>query len=311
MNSVDPLSIRQIEVFVALIEETSFTKAAKRLHLSQSTVSGHVADLERRLGVLLVERHRGGVRATASGQALLRPAREVLRAEESARLAVSELAGLVQGQLVVGASTIPASYLLPELLARFHEQHPGIGLRVAAGDSGEILHRLRTADLEVGVIGSEPEDAQLESIPIGEDRLVLVVAPGHPIARGRSVTINELRRHALVRREVGSGTRAAAEAALQKLIAGVEGAGVEGDDGEALPVVCEMGSTESQRAAICAGLGPGFISSLAAAQEIKAGGLVEVPLRRFKVTRRFHLVHRSESVLSPAARAFVAALRIR
>ncbi len=302
----DPLSIRQLEVFVALIEETSFTKAAKRLDLSQSTVSGHMADLERRLGALLVERHRGGVRATAAGEALLRPAREVLRAEESARSAVRELSGLVHGRLVIGASTIPGSYLLPELLASFHAEHPGIRLGVAAGDSGEILDRLRSADLEIGVIGVEPDDAKLESLPIGEERLVLVVAPGHPAARGRSVTVSELRRYPLVRREQGSGSRLATEAALRELsdIA-------DGGEPEPLPVACEMGSTESQRAAIRAGLGPGFLSSLAAAHEIEAGRLVEVPLRRFKVTRRFHLVFRNESVLSPAARAFVAAMRIR
>jgi DNA-binding transcriptional LysR family regulator len=306
LDSSDPLSIRQLEVFVTLIEQTSFTNAARKLGLSQSTVSGHVADLEKRLGVLLVERHRGGVQPTAAGSALLRPAREVLRAEESARLAVRELSGLVQGRLVVGASTIPASYLVPEMLARFHAEHPAIALQVATGDSGEILARLRAADLEVGVIGREPDGDDLDSVPVGEDRLILVAAPEHPLGSGRAVSLADLRRHPLVVREEGSGTRASAEQALHDL-----GAAGGEEEPEPFPSVCEMGSTESQRAALCAGLGPGFISDLAAAAELAAGKLVEVPLRRFRVTRSFHLVARRDVVLSPAARAFVALTRPR
>src|SRR5262245_23058217 len=110
MSVNDPLSIRQLEVFVALVEQGSFTKAARHLELSQSTVSGHMADLERRLGIRLVERDRNGVQPTAGGRALLLPARQALQAERGARMAVQELSGLLRGTLVVGGSTIPASY---------------------------------------------------------------------------------------------------------------------------------------------------------------------------------------------------------
>jgi len=302
-DSSDPISIRQLAVFVALIEQKSFTRAARSVGLSQSTVSGHVADLERRLDVLLVERHRGGVRPTAAGEALLPHARQVLRAEQGARQAVRELAGLVQGQLVVGASTIPASYLLPALFGRFRASHPSISLRVAAGDSSEILDRLRGADLEIGLVGTEPGGDELEFLRVGEDRLVLVVACGHKLAHGRSIGVAELRKYPLVQREPGSGTRAAADRALRAILSH------PADDPEPFAVACEAGSTESQRASIVAGLGPGFLSDLAAAPEIEAGRLIEVPLRRFSVVRSFHLVTRPESVLSPAARAFLAMMR--
>ena len=291
MELADPLSIRQLEVFVALIEHRSFTRAAHNLGLSQSTVSGHIADLERRLGVLLVERDRGGVRTTAAGEALLRPARDVLRAEQTARRAVQQLSGLVEGSLVVGGSTIPAGYLLPEMLARFHESHPGISLRLAAGDSGQILERLRTADLEVGVVGVAPDRAEFDAFPVGEDNLLLVVAPTHPLAKAKQISVQQLRNHPLVRREEGSGTRAAVERAL--------------GDPAGLPVALEMGSTESLRAAVRAGIGPGFLSDLAVADDLAARKLVRVGLRGFEVRREFHLVSRKETLLSPAARAFV------
>ena len=302
-HSHDPISIRQLAVFVALVEQQSFTKAARQVGLSQSTVSGHVADLERRLDVLLVERNRGGVRPTAAGDALLPHARQVLRAEEGARDAVRELSGLVQGRLVVGASTIPASYLLPQLFAGFHERFPSISLRVAAGDSGEILDRLHEADLELGIVGSEPDGNDLDSFPIGEDRLVLVVAAGHELAHGKPISASDLARYPLVQREQGSGTRAAADAALRAVLPKAKG------EEDPFSVACETGSTESQRAAILAGLGPGILSDLAAASDIEAGRLAEVPLRKFDVSRSFHLVSRSPSVLSPAARAFVEMMR--
>ena len=291
MELTDPLSIRQLEVFVALAEHKSFTRAAHHLGLSQSTVSGHIADLERRLGVLLVERDRGGVRTTAAGEALLRPAREVLRAEQTARKAVQQLSGLVEGSLVVGGSTIPSSYLLPEMFARFHAEHAGISLRLVAGDSGDILERIGAADLEVGVIGLAPHGKEFESFPVGADRLLLAVAQSHPLAKSKSVTLEQLRKHPMVRREEGSGTRAAVERAL--------------GDPHGLPVALEMGSTESLRAAVRAGIGPGFLSDLAVADDLAAGHLVELGLSGFEVRREFFLVARKTSLLSPAARAFV------
>jgi len=237
-----------------------------------------------------VERDRGGVRTTAAGDALLRPAREVLRAEETARRAVQQLSGLVEGLLAVGGSTIPASYLLPKMFARFHSAHPGITLRLVAGDSGDILEFIQAARLELGVVGVEPEGREFESFPVGEDRVLLVVAAEHPVAKKKRISLDELRKHPIVQRETGSGTRAAVEAAL----------------GEAdLPVALEMGSTESVRAAICAGVGPGFLSDLAAAEAIESGKLVEIKLEGFELKRRFHLVARRANLLSPAARAFI------
>jgi DNA-binding transcriptional LysR family regulator len=296
MPPTDPLSIRQIEVFVALVEQGSFTRAAQYLRLSQSTVSGHIADLERRLGVRLVDRERSGVRPTAAGDALLRPAREVLQAERNARMAVAELAGLLRGTLVVGGSTIPASYLLPEVFARFHAAHPGVALRLLTGDSRDIVQRVATADVEVGVVGAPPNVPDLETAEVGEDRLTLILPPNHELAGRTSIPVTALAKQRLVMREEGSGTRAATVRALAELL-GPEGVA-------ALPIACEVGSTEAQKAAVGAGLGVAFVSSLAVADELAHGTLVSLRVKGFNVGRAFHLVNRPERFLSPAARAF-------
>jgi len=292
----EPLSIRQLEVFVALIEKGSFTRAAERLELSQSTVSGHVADLERRLGVRLVERERAGVRPTAAGQALLRPAREVLRAEKSARMAVAELSGLLSGTLLVGGSTIPASYLLPPIVARFHERHPGVGLRVVTGDSAEIVRRVRGADVEIGVVGAPPGDADLQSDRIDTDQLILILPSTHPLSRRKTLAVPDLAGQRFVMREEGSGTRAATYQALARILSR--------GDLASISVICEVGSTEAVKAAVRAGLGLAFISNLAVKDELESGSLATARLKGLEVERGFYLIARKESLLSPAAKAF-------
>jgi len=294
--TTDPLSIRQLEVFVTLIEQGSFTKAAGHLELSQSTVSGHVADLERRLEVRLVERDRSGVRPTAAGQALLRPAREVLQAERNARMAVHELSGLLRGVLRVGGSTIPASYLVPDLFARFHKAHPGVTLRLVTGDSRDVVERVRNADVEVGLVGAPPDDSGLQSTEIGRDRLVLIVPTGHPLAGKGQASGADLKAHAFIMREEGSGTRAATDRALGRLLGA--------DALRGLHVACEVGSTEAVKAAVRAGMGIAFVSDLAVKDEVAQGTLATVDIRGFDVTRSFHLVTRPEALLGPAARAF-------
>ncbi|MFV1960035.1 MAG: LysR family transcriptional regulator, partial [Planctomycetota bacterium] len=168
----EPLSIRQLEVFVALVDQGSFTRAAQPLGLSQSTVSGHVADLERRLGTRVVERGHRRARSPAAGEGWLGAARATLKAERTTRMAVEELTGLLRGQLVLGGSTIPATYILPPLMATYHERHPDISLRLRTGDSREILDRGRASDVELGVVGTRPDAEVFEAQPVGEDRLV-------------------------------------------------------------------------------------------------------------------------------------------
>lgn len=291
----EPLSIRQIDAFVALVEQGSFTRAARRLRLSQSTVSGHIADLERRLGVRLVERDRDGVKPTAAGQALLKPSREVLRAERNARMAIAELTGLLRGSLVIGGSTIPASYLLPALLGEFRRAHPGVSLRLVTGDSRAVAHMVRTGEVELGVVGALPHESGVRSWSVGRDHLVFVVAKGQPLAQKRSLAVAEALRQPLVMREEGSGTREATLAALARALGKREL--------ESLEIACEVGSAEAMKAAVRAGLGAAFVSDLSVRDELERGILVAVKVKDFEAAREFHLVAREEEILSPAARA--------
>jgi DNA-binding transcriptional LysR family regulator len=131
---------------------------------------------------------------------------------------------------------------------------------------------------------------------VGEDRLTLIVPPDHELAGRASIPVSALQKQKLVMREEGSGTRAATVRALAELL------GAAGVD--ELPLACEVGTTEAQKAAVGAGLGIAFVSSLAVADELAHGTLAAVRVKGFNVGRAFHLVTRPEAFLSPAARAF-------
>ena len=293
----DPLSIRQLEVFVTLTEQKSFTKAARQLGLSQSTVSGHMADLERRLGIRLAERDRAGVKPTAAGHILLVPAREALRAERHARMAVAQLKGLLEGELVVGGSTIPAVYVLPSLLATFRHRHDGVSMKVVTGDSEEVATAVGLGEVDVALVGARPEKlGKGVQVHEGEaDQLVLVAPPEHPIAAGGAVGVSALHDLSFVSREEGSGTQAAAMAALHAANPDV-----------AIRTVCQVGSTEAVKAAVRAGMGLAFVSRLAAADDERAGLLEVVPVKGLDIQRRFYWIVRPDDRMSPAARVFCA-----
>jgi len=293
MGHTDPLSIRQLGVFVALVDQGSFTRAARHLGLSQSTVSGHMADLERRLGMRLVGRERSGVTPTGSGQVLLKPARDALRAERTARMAAAELSGLLQGNLAVGGSTIPAVYILPNLLSAFRKRHEGVTLDLVTGDSGEVVEFVRGGEVDVGLVGIRPRGRGLKSARVAGDELVMVAPPGHSFAERDIVAREEVVREAMVLREPGSGTR---EVMLEAL-------GLNGSERE-LTVACHVGSTEAVKAAVRAGLGISFVSSLAVRDEVAAAMLAVTPVRGLRARRDFYLVARDDPHRSPAGRAF-------
>jgi len=164
------------------------------------------------------------------------------------------------------------------------------------GDSRGILDRILASDIEIGVVGTVPDAAQFEAIPLGSDRVIMVLPRGHRLAGRDSLGCEEIVAEPAVVREEGSGTRAAVMAELA-------GPG-EDPDRCRLNVVLEVGSNESLKAAVRAGVGVAFISELAVKDELESGVLLTRPVEGFDVERAFHLVTRNGAYLGPAARAF-------
>ena len=208
------MEIHQLQYFVAVAEEASFTRAAARVHVAQPGVSAQVRRLEAELGQQLLDRSGRSVTLTEVGAAVLPFARAALDALDGARLAVDQLAGLVRGQVTVGMVSGCALPSLAELLAEFHARYPGVAIALTEDGSDRLVQQLRDGTLDLALIGTAGPAAEgLETAVVLDDALVAAVAPEDPLAAERSVTVAELRDQPLVSLPQGTGVRAALDAA--------------------------------------------------------------------------------------------------
>jgi len=231
------MELHQLEYFVAVAEESSFTRAASRVHVAQPGVSAQVRRLESELGQQLLDRSGRRVRLTDVGTAVLPFARAALDAVANARLAVDELAGLVRGQVKVGMVSGCALPMLAELLASFHTVYPGVSIALTEDNSDRLVELLREGQLDLALIGTAgPPTPGIQAVVIIDEELVAVCDTGHPLAASESVTVGELRDVPLVSLPRGTGVRTALDAACAE-------AGFTpriGFEASALPMVAQL-----------------------------------------------------------------------
>src|SRR2546428_442500 len=211
------MTLRQLEVFLAVAREKSFSRAAKKIHSSQPTLSEHVIELEGELGKVLFYRRGKEVTMTEAGRVFERYAAGVVSSVEEARQAVAELDGLAHGSLLIGASTTPGLYVMPSIVAAFRTRYPGVDLKLQIANSQVIEQRVRERELDLGIVGGHSVSPGQECLAAGMlDELVLIVPPGHEWARRRNIVPEALADEPLLMREAGSATRSVTERALQR-----------------------------------------------------------------------------------------------
>src|SRR5580700_8516355 len=204
------MDLRQLEYFIAVAEEANFTRAAERVHISQSGVSAQVRQLERELGQPLLDRSGRSVRLTEVGAAVLPYARAALDAVADARLAVDQLAGLVRGQVSVGMVSGCALPVLAELLAEFHDRHPAVAITLTEGGSDRLVELLHEGQIDLALIGAAGgATAGVESVVILEEALVAAVRADHRLAGRKAITVDALRDQPVVTLPRGTGVRSA------------------------------------------------------------------------------------------------------
>ena len=284
-----------LDTFVEAAERSSFTAAARALGLTQAAVSQRVQTLERELGVPLFRRTGGKVELTDAGRRLHDYARRILDLHRVARQEVTGRETPVAGELDIAASSVPGDYLLPALLAAFGPLHPRVRVRAAVGDSAGVIGQLERGEVSVGLVGRKTNGPHLEYRHLADDRMVLVVPPGHALARSQSVDVDRLAAHPLVLREAGSGLRHSFEAALAR-------AGRSLAD---LRVALELGSNEAIGEAVLRGVGVAVLSTLAVRKEVAAGRLVALEIDGLCCDREMFSVTDRRRVLSAPARLFV------
>jgi DNA-binding transcriptional LysR family regulator len=188
------MELRQLDHFVAIAEDRSFTKAARRLNYVQSALSVSVQALERELGVRLFDRTTHRVTLTGAGEALLPAALRTLAAAEEVRDIAAAVKGVLRGRLRVGLMQSFTFADIPGLLGKFHRQHPGVEIQVrpAAGGTAALLEDLRNGTLDIAFIALSDPPPGVTAIPLGSEDLVLVAAPGQALSGGGPVPLRAL-----------------------------------------------------------------------------------------------------------------------
>lgn len=288
-----PLNFNQLRLFLAVAEYGGVTRAAAAIYVSQPAISKAIHELERDLGVPLVERIGRQIVLTDAGQTLAGYARQIFQLAGEGRHALDELRGLARGRLAVGASTTVGIYLLPRLAGQFHERYPAIDLSLEIANTEQILGQLRANRLDLAFVEGTVSDAELIASRFLHDTLVLIAAPQHPLARAGLATIDDLATTPFLMREMGSGTREIVSAALAA-------------HGIVPPVAMDLGHTEAIKQAVAAGLGVSILSRLTIEHELALDLLRIVPIAGMTIDRWFLIAQRRQAHLSLAARAFLA-----
>lgn len=286
----------RLRLLVEIEREGSVSAAAAAIGIGQPSASQHLRLLETAAGQRLVERSGRGSRLTEAGHLLAARAAQALSTLNAAEEELDALAGLQTGTIHLGASTAPGVYLLPDTLGCFHRDHPGVTVEVEVAASGEILTRLLAGRVQLALVGASEADERIELEPFLEDEIVGVARPGLvPLENGR-LAPKKLSGFMLLSRERGSGSRQIFDEELRTI--GVEPAGV-----------WELGASEAIKRAAREGLGLGFLSRYAVAEEVERGDLESFRLAgRPPLLRHFSVARLAGRPFSPAEQSFVATL---
>ena len=272
------IDFRKLEVFLKVYETQSFSKTSKLLYLAQPTVTLHIKDLEEILGVKLLDRHTRKVIPSKAGKVVYEYGKEIINLlkemEKELEIFKDEKRGIVE----IGGSTIPGQYILPKIIKSFKEKYPQISVYLKVGDSREIVEKVIKGDFDLGMVGAVFKNKELVYIPCYEDEIVLIAPPDFP---KDEISLEELYDISLIKREEGSGTWENAIESLQK----------KGLDILKLNIIGEMGSTEAIKESVKAGLGCGFISSLAIELEKALNLLKVIKIKNISIKRKFYLIY--------------------
>jgi DNA-binding transcriptional LysR family regulator len=294
------MDLHRLEIFCKLMETRSFSKTGQELNLTQPTVSGHIKTLEEQIGLRLFDRHRRMVRPTSAALVLQEFAEKMLDMSREAGFALERFRGRIGGRLCLGGSTIPGTYIMPQLIGKFHRIYPETELRLVLDDTTGLVARVAEGEVEVGLVGALASRENVILEPVLEDQMVLVAPPDHRWASsGKPVKVKNLAETPFIIREEGSGTRAA-------MLESLKAHGLSLED---LMVVAEMGSTEAVRQSVKSGLGVSILSRVAVDDLIKMDAVRVVAVTGLNLKRRFYLAYHGQRTRSPASNAFMDFLR--
>jgi len=284
------VTLRQLRVFAAVARDLSFSQAARELHLTQPAVSMQIRQLEEAAGIALFERLGRRTALTQAGRELLARVAGVNQLLREAQESLDALRGIKTGTLKLGAVST-AKYFAPSLLAGFTSSYPGVTVRFSVGNREEVIKQLAANEIDLAIMGRPPRQLDTTAAPFAEHPLVIIAAPGHPLAGQRRVSLKALKDDAFLIREPGSGTRASMERMFK-------------ERGVVYRSSMEVSSNETIKQAVIAGLGIAFISLHTVGLELRTRTLVMLDVAGLPIRRDWFVIHLKNKRLTPVAAAF-------
>ncbi len=284
------MDLGQLEMLVAVAQEKSFSRAADRVHRTQSAVSQAIQRLEAEIGSSLFDRSSRSGSLTEAGRVLYEYAQQMLNLRREARAAIQELGSLRRGTIAIAANEYTVMHLLP-VLGAYRARHPHIAIEIKRSLASRIPLEILAREAEIGIVTYRPAQPALTVVPIATDELALLVAPGHPLAGRAMVSIRELGAESFLAHNVRSPYRERVVQTFER-------------HRTPLHIAMELPTLEAVRRLVELGLGVALMPRLAAAAEIARGDIAAIGVREMRFERSVHLVYRSKA-LSHAALAFV------
>jgi DNA-binding transcriptional LysR family regulator len=285
------LTLRQLRAIQAIATSGKIVNAARLLGLSAPAVTIQLRQVEEDAGIELFDRTNEGMRPTAAGLAFIEAAQMI---EERLRLLedqIDAIKGLRIGTLKLGVVST-AKYFAPRLMAAFMKEHPDIEMRLSIGNRAETIANLKGHDVDIALMGRPARDIPVRASAFGDHPLVIIAPPDHPLAHMRDISKERIAQEHFLIREPGSGTRISLEIFLGEVPGRLDDLGVE------------MGSNETIKQAVMAGLGIAFISAHTIASEVEAGRMVILDVAGMPIRRQWFAVTRRDHAISPAMATF-------
>jgi len=287
------MDIHQLKIFASVFRNKSFSRASDELYLTQPTISDHIRTLEEELDCKLFDRLGRTIIPTKEAEVLYSHAMEIIEKANILKESIGQTKKEIKGELIIGASTIPGTYLMPHIMAKFQKRYPSVSFQILVSDSKDIVEKVSRHELLMGAVGAKTTNTQINYTPFMDDELIVVSSPS--LIKKEDMTIRELIKFPIILREEGSGTRKETEKIL-------EGKGISFEN---IKVAGIFGSTDAVKQAVKAGLGVSILSRFSVTDELKYKILKEIKLIDIQMKRKFYIVTHKKRTLPRAYKMFL------
>lgn len=292
------MNLKQLEAFVHVAESGSFSKAAKELFLTQPTISAHISSLEKELNVRLFVRNTKEVSMSEDGRDLYQYARQIIDLQKKIEERFDSEKEDGKHLITIAASSIPAQYLLPEILIRFNERYPKEQFKLVETDSSKVVTQIIDHMADVGFTGTVLEKKHCKYVPFYKDELVIITPNTEKYRKLQEESVGNIKwmkdEH-IIMREEGSGTRKEAQKQLKN-------AGISTDD---LNIIASIENQETIKKSVSQGMGISVLSKLATSDEVESGLILAFPIPKADKGRNINLVYNKNYQLSRSAERFI------